>query len=215
LAQTNDQKEHDFAQKMLDFSINSHFLPAILMAIEFNAKQSGNSDTLIDLLGIAAMKYEFPPAMFQLGMILLNNEQTAVNGFNMLQQAAQRGFGLAVVAMGNALSPLSSIKFPAKDATQALMLFEQVIKEADEPNALYEAAKLYDAGLGCKADHTKAVEYLNRARKADPNIPELPKHVVKAEVKETLKTLAIAASSCAAIAGLGYAVYKIFAKKKK
>ena len=215
LGTKEDKETHEFAQKMLTYSLDSHFLPAILFGVQANLQPGGDKEAAITLLNIAALKYEFPPALFQLGMLLLGDEKSAVNGFNMLQKAAEKGIGLAVVVMASALSPLSDIKFPVKDPEQALILFEQVIKEADEPNALYEAAKLYDAGIGCKPDHEKAMEYLNRAKKANPETPDLPKQAVKPEIKNTIKTISIVATSCVAIAGIGYAVYKIFKNKKK
>ena len=214
LKDSGDPNVHDLAQKLISFAIDSEYLPAILLGIQANAPPNGDQQSYLQMLYLAATKYEHPLSLFSLGCILLQNQQSAQEGFMMLQHAAQLGVGLAVSVMGKVLSPLSEIPFPAKDAKQALELLESVIKITDEPIALYEAAKLYDSGLGCEhADHEKAMEYYKRAKDKDPQVPPLPTPKTSSKVGDILKTSVIALTGAAALGGLAYSVYKIFNKK--
>ena len=214
LKDTTDPKDHDLAQKLVSFAIDSEYLPALLIGIQANSPPNGDQQSYLQMLYLAATKYEHPPSLFALGCIFLQNPQSAQDGFMMLQRAAELGFGLAVSVMGKALSPLSEIPFPAKDAKNALELLESVIKIADEPIALYEAAKLYDSGLGCDhPDHDKAIDYYQRAKSKDPEVPPLPTPQTPSKVGEIVKTSVIALTGVAALGGLAYSVYKIFTKK--
>lgn len=204
--ETQEPEAHQMCQKMINIAIDAHFLPAILIGIKINQEQGGDQEALMQFLHIAAFEYEHPMSCFILGQMLVSNKQFAMDGFNLLLKAAQLGVGLAVSVLGTLLSPLSDVDFQVKNAKQALEWFEQVIAVTDEPIALYEAAKLYDAGLGCIRNHEKALDYAKRAKKLNPNLPDLPTPNTS---KHYLKTVGICSIVGIAAGAIGYGIYKI------
>ncbi|EAX99427.1 hypothetical protein TVAG_408370 [Trichomonas vaginalis G3] len=200
-----------YAQKMINIAMEAQFLPAILLGIQANVQEGGDQNALFSLLLIAATKYHHPYSCFLLGKLLIESGNDKKAGFQLLMEAAQNGFGLALTPLGQLLSPLSNVDFEVKNAKQALEWFEAVISVAEEPVALYEAAKLYDAGLGCEADHEKALSYHARAKKVEPSIPDLPSPKSGSSI---LKTVGISLTIGVGFGALASGIYRIIKNRK-
>ena len=203
----NQEFTYEELKEFFTTSLIKNYVPAILFMIE--SLGNDNNDLKESLLELASMKYHNPEATFAYAVFLIGNNKK-VEGFNLLKVAAERGVGMAISIMGQMISPLSGIEFEYKDAESALELFEKVIAKGEEPVALYEAAKLYQAGVGCTKDVEKAKQYWMRAKKVEPRILDLP------EEKTSSVPLVIAVGAfAAATAAIGFGIYKIFKKSNK
>ena len=206
----NDHNKDFTYEELKEFfttSLIKNYVPAILFLIESLGNE--NNDLKEAMLELASMKYHNPEATFAYALFLIGNNRKH-EGFNLLKVAAEQGIGMAISIMGQMISPLSGIEFDYKDAESALDLFEKVIAKGEEPVALYEAAKLYQAGVGCNKDVEKAKLYWQRAKKVEPRILDLPEDKPsKVPLVVTLCTFT------AATVALGYGIYKIFKKPGK
>ena len=200
---TTEQLEAFFAS-----SITCCYIPALLFMIESLDDDDKDSLTTKEaFLNIAATKYHNPEATFRYSLFLIQHGKK-IEGFKLLKDSAELGIGMAVSIMGQMISPLSGIEFEYKNAEEALDLFEKVLVNNEEPVALYEAAKLYQAGIGCEKNIQKAQEYWRRAKAVEPNILDLPE--IKTQKSSTALVVSIAIAGAAAF---GYGIYRILRGK--
>lgn len=173
LVDNDSAEKRDFLEGLLALSMMRGYTPALNYGIEMMESEEDSQERRIALLQLAALKYGDPVAIFKYATFLVSVGESE-KGFKLLSIAAQHGIGMAISLMGQMVSPLSGVEFVEKDPVAAMQLFEKVISVKDEPVALYEAAKLLKAGLGCERDVAKAEDYYRRAKAVEPKLPELP-----------------------------------------
>ncbi|EAY21727.1 hypothetical protein TVAG_237530 [Trichomonas vaginalis G3] len=164
---THLDENSEEAERYLQFSMLSGYTPAMLYGIEILEDDPSKQGFVRDLISVAAIEYGEPAAVFRFALILIQEGKTQ-NGVQLLSYAARAGIGIAYSLMGQVLSPLSSIEYSEKNAAEAMKCFELVLAQKDEPIALFEAAKLLNAGLGCQKDTEKANDYSRRAKAIEP-----------------------------------------------
>lgn len=198
-------------ESFFSHSMACGYLPALMYALDMMEDDPTLKDSYLQILDLAAHKYQHPVALFKYATYLVDNGQKE-EGFKYLSLAAQKGVGIAISLMGQMISPLSGIEFSEKDPVSALQLFEKVIGIKDEPIALYEAAKLYKAGVGCEKDIEKANNYYQRAKAVSHDLPDLP------DYKEGVTILGvpvfIAAGVSVAAITAGTFIYSLFKRSR-
>ena len=171
---SEDMSQQKGCFRYLEFGLEANFVPAMLAAASIFQRIPQLADQSFHLVRLAADIYNSPPALLQMGLFLINSPQKELALEYMEKAAAHKGFPFAKALLGTMLSPIADMECPKKDAKRAAELFEEVLKEDENPMALHELAMLLYNGIGVEKNVERAKELNERCKKLERNqTPEL------------------------------------------
>ena len=169
-----DEDKQILAAKYLNFGVEYGYLPSLFASSEICFQDPKLFTFGIEILFIAAEKYNSPNACYQIGLFFLHNSKTKEKSFYYINKAANElNFLPAKTIYGTMLSPLSEFYCPKKDGELSFKILNEIINKFDDPIALHEISKLYFKGIGCEINLNLAKELNEKAQKIDQNIPNL------------------------------------------
>jgi len=204
LASSPNQEEK--ALKFVHSSIGSGYLPAILTAIQLFLNVEDRRAQVIDLLDVAANRYQDPSSIFQLGIVYYSLDSSREISIPYLARAMSLGYTEAGVYLAKIFSPNSGVSFYQKDEVRAMDLLRHVLNEKPNAQAYYEYAKILLNDDNYSSNHEEGRECLKKAQELDSSLPDItPK-------KSHITKILIALTATAAVA---IAVYFKKSKKKQ
>jgi len=174
LSNSQDEKAEKEALQFLGYGVDAGYVPSLLASASLCQQHPDLQATAIELINIAAVRYNSPTAQFQMGMYYLNQMNNPNAAFDYIEKASRdESLVVARSLLALMLSPLTNMPSPKKDAKVAVDMFESVIIQKEEPLVLHELARLLKNGVGCVKNIERASELNQKAQKIDSTIPDL------------------------------------------
>lgn len=170
---SRDPKLIQSALPFLFSSSDMGYPPALLHYYEMFCKTPGFQEKAKEFFSLCIDKYQFPPAFFRKGADILEQTKNGDEAITYFETAAGLGDIFAKSHIASILSPLSEITYSKKDANQAAKLFESVLSEIEDVNAIVEYSKLLYTGTGVTQDKEKAILLMKKVQEVIPDVTPL------------------------------------------
>jgi hypothetical protein len=170
------------AADLLQFSAGAGYLPALLVLARTLFLHSETRDQGIEYLRLAAEFYQDRGAASELGFIMATAPETREDGLGVLNTLADQGVFEANWLLGRLYSPLCPGDFRPKDAAVALRRFSAALAIKEDPQIMFEAARiLHEGPPGVRKDRARAMELWRGAKAMMESLPELPGRTARAD----------------------------------
>ena len=157
LQEEKDEKVRENCFKYLKVGVDTYFVPSMIAASSLFQRIKGLEERSLELICIAADRYNSPAAQLHMGLFFINNPAQKEKAIDYITKASREpDLPIAKSILGVLLSPISDMESPKKDAKKAAELFEEALKVERHPMALHELAMLLYNGIGVEKDVERA-----------------------------------------------------------